>query len=364
MDDPSTGIAYQAVPLVDLTAVNAVQSLFTKGARDPWGKHVAADFVDFVVWNDRAKYPALLLADSDGHEDGIVVPPLLTDIRRRDPASLFPEVQVLHEPRQLRPELLDPALKEFTAFAINNAAHVKGFFELHSSSWIKDQVRSRFLTNTNLVFDLEVLRSKPEARRIAATLRIPEDGVGYLLDLVLKHLIYAEQAGGQYYLTHPIRGKQSFRFVLRDTTEVEDSRRKIPFRLGPSLIAAAHSKDQDWFTSRIHEARGFVREYGMTELTSSGAVGRDALRQLAAKLQLPARVRHFEAAGKAATVMTAAGGVLGSLVSADPWPAIAGSSVTIAKTLWSGNVGSRVSGISWLRWMFEWPLERETTEGQ
>jgi hypothetical protein len=346
-----------AFALVDLTAVNAVQSLFDKGPRDPWAIKVAEDFVDLMVWQDRVRYPVLLLTDS-ADEHHVVTPPVVRDIQRRDPGSLTPGMQVLENQRELDPELLAPTLRDFAAFAANNSRRIHGFLELHQASWIKDQIRSRFKGDSHFIFNADALRQAPETATLAARLRLPEEAIPYLLDLILKYLIYAEQANGQYYLSHPIRSKQVFHFLRKDIISDEATQRPVPFRIGPHIVGAARHKDQDWFTSRIHEARGHVREHGMTEMQEMGTIERDSLRRLAARLRLPAQVRRLETADKALVVASAASGALASGGLIEKWPVVAATSLTVTRRLWTGNVPGSISGITWLQWMFEWPIER------
>lgn len=350
--------ATNSLPQVDLTVFNAVQSLFSEGSKDPWGRHLAAELADFLIWNDRVRIPALVVADPASPSEGIVVPSILADLRKRESDAFLPNVTILAEPKRLLPELLVPAVKEFGIFALNNSSDVSSFLRVHSSSWIKDQVRSRLRTG-NYVFDVSELAAMPEAKALALRLGVPNDGIPYLLDLILKYLIYAEQAEGEYYLSHPIRRLQPFKYLGPRIAPIDPGLRRMPFHLGRHLVAANRFQDQDWFTSRIYEARSYLRESAMSELADPRAVGKDARRRLAARLGLPAHVRRFNEARKAVTVASSVSGTVGSLTAANLWPAIVGCSVTISTTLWTGNLPGRVSNLGWLQWMLEWPLEND-----
>lgn len=63
-------------PQFDLLAANAVQSRFLPGVTDPWSRPLAADFVDFLLWHERVRYPATMRDDAGRGLDGIVVPPM------------------------------------------------------------------------------------------------------------------------------------------------------------------------------------------------------------------------------------------------------------------------------------------------
>lgn len=356
-------IASRTLPQIDLTAANGVQSLFTRGKPDPWSRALAGDFIDFMLWHDMIRYPVAVLADSSESADGAIVPPLLADLRRRDPDWLRPDIVVLHEPRQLSAELLDAAVAEIGAFAVNNTSQVRGFLRLHNSSWIGDQIRSRSLSESgHFVFDVASLAGNSKMQEIAARLGVPRERIDYLLDLILKYLLYAERAGDGYYLTHPIRSKQKFHFLGSNVTHMQCRDTPIPFRLGPYLVDIAQKRGQDWLTSTLHETRGYLREERMTELEDSGTVSREALRRLAIRLRLPAQVRRFDLGKRSASATSASGGLLGSLAATSMWPAVVGSALTLATNVWSGGVPGQVSKVRWLQWILQWPLEDEAPD--
>ncbi|MBM2621722.1 hypothetical protein JIG36_40085 [Actinoplanes sp. LDG1-06] len=260
------------------------------------------------------------------------------------------------------PDLLDPILAEFAAFVAANARDVRGFLSVHESRWIAKQTQHRSGdAGSHHVFDLPSLVANRHTERILHSIGASSEQVLYLVDLVLKYLIYAERANGGYYLTHPIRGKQSFEFLHRSEAPANGVLKTIPFRLGPSIALMARGRDEDWFTSMLHEARGHVRSEGFTELRSPGSVSRESLRELSAKLKLPANVRGYDRLERASSIATAGTGLVGSLVSSNMWPAVLGSAVTIATEVWTGHVPSRISQVSWLQWMFEWPVEKQAS---
>jgi hypothetical protein len=345
---------------VDLTAVNAVQSLFG-GPRDPWAVDVAADFVDFMLWNDFVRFPVLVREGADEHRE-IVIPPLLNDLRRRESEQIVADVQFIAEQRKLSDELAGPALRAFATFCRLNPSAVKKFYALHTTGWIKQQIESRSGVTDHYVFDVVDLKSRPEFNRLELQLDLPYEAIFYILDLILKYLIYAERAQHGRYLTHPIRSLQDYSSL---GVAVSDSKSlRIPFRLGPYIIAAAQSRNQDWFGSKIYEARSFVRELGINHGTNSAQVSQEVLRELAVRLGLPGKIRAFERVSKVATVAEASGGILGSMASGNPWPAVAGSTLTIATTVWSGGVPGALARLSWVRWMCEWDIEKDKRAAQ
>lgn len=340
---------------VDLTAVNAVQSLFG-GPRDPWAIDVAADFVDFMLWNEFVRFPVLVREGAEERRE-VVIPPLLDDLRRRESEQIVADVQFVAEQRKLSDELTGPALRAFATFCRLNPGAVEKFYALHTVGWIKQQIKSRSGAVDHYVFDVGDLKAHPQLNRLELQLGLPTEAIFYILDLILKYLIYAEKAQHARYLTHPIRSQQDYSSLGVAVSDREQIR--IPFRLGPYIVAARQSRNQDWFGSRIHEARSFVRELGINRGTNSAQVSKEVLRELAVRLGLPGKIRGFDQARKVATGAESGGGILGSVASGSPWPAVAGSTLTIATTVWSGGVPGALARLSWIRWMCEWDIEKD-----
>jgi len=346
---------------VDLTAINAVQSLFTKGVSDPWASNLAADFIDLALWHDRIRYPLAFLAGAATDSDTAVVPPLLADLQRRDADWFVPEPLVLEERRRLAPDLLEAAVAEIGAFAINNLKPVRRFLDLHESRWIGEQIRSRSRpgSDNQFVFDLEALYASTRAKEVAARLNIPRERFHYLFDLILKYLLYAEQGTGGYYLTHPIRAKQSFRFLGSSLITTPGPSQPIPISLGPHLARLGQQRGRDWLTSALHETRAHIRAEDMTLLNGPDTLSRDALWELTRRLRLPAKLRSYDRLKVGTAVTTASAGLLSLELMGAPLPAAVGMTMSLATNIWSGKVPNQVSRIRWIQWMFESPLEND-----
>ena len=336
---------------LDLTTANSVQSLFT-GPKDAWAQHLAEDFVDLVIWNDNIDLPVISLAAAADKHGEIVVPPLVNDLLRREPGLLEPTIQIVPERRELAPQLLEPALDAFSSFCRANPRSVREFYRLHNEGWIRDQVLSRSDKRNHYVYEVEALHGNEKIVKLARAVELPEPALFYLFDLVLKYFLYAERAQGGSYLSHPIRSQQRFSFML--TADYEEAVH-LPFRLGPYLVGAG--LNQDGFTSQIHEARAFIADLGLAASPSAQPVERDVLRELAARLRLPGRLKGYEKIRSAATVVESSAGIAGSFATGHYMPAVAGSILSIATTVWSGSLPGAFSRFSWLRWMVEWPLE-------
>lgn len=348
-------MSHDATPLVDLSTVNAVQSLFDGAQADPWASTVGSEFVDLIVWNSRVKFPAVQLERRDASP--VSVPRILSDMQRRESGAFSLDVYSLSEPRVLQPHLIGSAVREFGTFVASNKSAINSFLRLHSSSWINQQKLSRGRGGNHYAFDLGNLREAIRADPVASGCGVSDEDFAYLLDLVLKYLVYAEQATGRYYLTHPIRRAQPFRYLSLMNSPIGPSGEAVPFRVGPYLLPAAQRRGIDWFTSSLYEVRQFIEERNLRDLSYPGNVSPEVLRELSARLELPARLRGYSKLSRAANIGSAVTGISGSVLSSNPWPAVTGSVLTLATTVWSGQVPGPMASISWMQWMFEWPLE-------
>jgi len=74
-------------PIVDITALNAVESLLREGVTDPWAKQAAGQLVDFIIYADRPRF----ILPSSRDAAPTPVPKLLSSIRSAEPGLFRPE---------------------------------------------------------------------------------------------------------------------------------------------------------------------------------------------------------------------------------------------------------------------------------
>jgi hypothetical protein len=52
-------------PVVDITSLIGVESLFSKGARDPWGPRLAGALAEFIVYSESARFTMPIWAKTE-----------------------------------------------------------------------------------------------------------------------------------------------------------------------------------------------------------------------------------------------------------------------------------------------------------
>ena len=339
-------------PLIDITSLNGVESLFQIGTPDPWAGKLAGRLADFFIFSDMARFTMPVRADAASLEDA-TLPSILTQLRSRDPGVIEPVTYPVEDRRRLKEEYLQPAFANFLVWVQNNGSALKSWLRLHNEPWIREghlaRVRPRY------VFDVDALRQDASFMEVVASLQVSPDDVLYAFDVVLRYPLYGELAGsGAYFLAHPIREQQTL-----PTMAVEHGPAPhIPLSLSQAVAVMAGSMTLDEYTSFLHEARGLIRDRRIHQL-KPGALDRETTRELAAQLALPARLSK---AGKVMGFAAGLVGIAGSVPELGPAAAVVGGLVSMLSVVWTGTVGRAPSRVSWLRWALEWDLESQASD--
>lgn len=339
-------------PLIDITSLNGVESIFRGGTEDPWGRRLAGRLADFFIYSDVARFTMPVQGQSASLDDP-TLPPILIQLQSRDHGLFSPVKYEVAEKRTLNPEYLDDAFRGFAAWAQNNKFALRRWLRLHNEPWIRNghlaRVRPRY------VFDVELLRSRPLLKVIASDVRVTADDILYCFDVILRYPLYGELAGrGTYFLAHPIRELQS----LPTMTVENRPPPSIALSFSGAVEAMIPSMMLDEYTSFLHEARGVIRDRKIDTL-KPGALDRETTREIAALLGLPARLN---AAGKVMGVAAGLIGIAGASPAIGPAATVVGGLVSMTSALWTGTIGRRPSQLSWLRWALEWDVERQVSD--
>jgi len=190
-----------------------------------------------------------------------------------------------------------------------------------------------------------------ELRRTLDMKSIQEKDLRYGFDMFLRYVRYGAQAGdGTNYLSHPVRTQPNL--PTKSITPVESP--DFPVRFGPSIAAIAENISMKDLAMILCKVRYEVRQDIIN--MKRGTVGRDRLRDLARKLELPPKLRSQ---GKCFTVI---GGILSIAgIWIGPIAPLVGGAVAISSALWSGTLPPGVVKLKWLHPVYEWDLEKESS---
>lgn len=344
-------------PLIDITTINSVESLFRDGHKDYQASRLAGNLADFFIYSETARYPNVITGSATAAQKDRfgAVPALLRDLMRRDSAVFSEETWHLPEQISVSPEYLAPAFSSFSDYTINNRRRIRDLILLHREPWIREQYSARIATG--YAYPVQTLQESERLHALAESLDVSKEEICYVFDLVLRYGLYGELAGeGTYFLSHPVREQQSFPTMVRE----DQPPLRVPIRFGPSIARFAHQLSQDEFTALLHEARGIARDMRLVNL-KPGAVDAETLREVAQRLALPARIRGT---GRVLGVAAGAVGGLSAVPALGPVAALGGMAVSIASAFWTGRLPRAVSRARWLQWALEWDIEQESSDNR
>ncbi|MGB7290552.1 MAG: hypothetical protein WBD99_00060 [Thermodesulfobacteriota bacterium] len=331
-------------PLVDLTTLNAVQSLFTRGQRDPWANQLAGAFADLFIYGDIVRY-ALPIPDEVA--ETLKGPSLLVELIRRDSDAFYPEEYSTTELRLLKDDYLTECFDNFAVWAKNNRYSLLRWIRLHKESWIRN-VEPRI--KHGYVFSLDRLRETPILSVLAREIGVSEDDICYAFDVVLRYPLYGELAGpSEHYLNHPIRDIITLPTMQHESASLP----YLPVSFNKSIAGMASKLTEQDYTVLLHELRGWVHDSGMHKL-GPGDFDKEVIRELASQVALPPRVKTIT---KALGIAAALIGGLGAFPVLGPSVAVAGAVVSISTLIWKGYLPRSAARVKWLRWAIKWDIE-------
>jgi hypothetical protein len=331
-----------------------VESLFSKGARDPWGPRLAGRLADFIVYSESARFTMPIWAKTEwSFENDPTLPTILAQLRSRDNKLFVPLMYEISEQRTLSPDYLDSAFASFGDWAQNSTSDLRRWLELHT----QDRIRHGHfaLARPRYVFDVDRLRTDPALKKVASAVEVSGDDILYAFDVFLRYPLYGELAGpGSYFLAHPIRELPKIPTMDVNPGPVPS----IALSLSDAVAGMAQSMTLDGYTGFLHEARGIIRDRKIHTLKPR-SLDTDTIREIASLLGLPARLN---AVGRTLGVVGGLITIGGALPCLTPSAAVVGGVVSVASALWTGKVGSSVSRMSWLRWALKWDVESQASE--
>lgn len=339
-----TGIG---TPLVDITTINGIQSLFVPGHKDPWAKKIAGAFADLYVYGDVVRYPLIGFDRSARHL--IAKPTLLTTMSRLDGSALVPIPFSIAEPRTLRHDHLLHCFGDYADWVQNNVRTLRKWITLHRQPWIHSVPGNAY---GDYVFSLEDLQDHPLVTETAATTGLTPKELFFAFDVILRYPLYGEMAGRtEWYLNHPIRAS----IGLPDTTRGTAPAPGVAVSFEHAISRLAPSLTMEEYCVLLHELRGAVRDRGLHSLRH-GDIDKDEIRELASEVRLPPRLSNL--ARRLGLVGGIIGG-LGAIPALGPFAAVAGALISVASSYWEGDLPRAMARIEWLHWALVWDVESQ-----
>src|SRR5712664_4209013 len=99
---------FMASPVVDISSLYGVESLFRSGTKDPWGERLAGRLADLFIFSDSARFTMPMLPEAATLDDPSL-PPVLVSLQSRDSDVFRPLPYVVRERPKFKDEYLKPA---------------------------------------------------------------------------------------------------------------------------------------------------------------------------------------------------------------------------------------------------------------
>ena len=337
-------------PLVDTTTLIAVESLFRKGKHDPWGLQLAGDLADLVIYGDTVRCGLGLPNDTRQEDDLADRPKLFGNLSRRDTAVFQIEKYSTEEPLTIKAEYLTECAPRFELYAKTHRSELKQWISLHARDWIRSYHAAH--VQRRYVYSVEALRACMNLEQLSTDTGIAADDLCYVFDVILRFPIYGALTGSnERYLNHPIRNA----FPLPTMVSSSEVAPHIPVAWAGAVSRLAKSLTQDEYAALLHEMRGTVRDHGLHKMRP-GSDLRELVREIAATVRLPPRIRKFQQARDAAVDALNVGAVLFAPLG------LVATALSCSKYLWSGGLPRSAASIRWLRWTMQWETETQATE--
>jgi hypothetical protein len=337
-------------PLIDLTAINGIESLFRAKNVDPWALYLIGSFTDFFVYSDTARFALPTRSSNITEYDLSDIPQLLANIQNRDSSFFTPEVYTTAERRILSSDYLIPAFNNVVSWALNNPKKFQQWVHLHNESWIRSGHRTRIASD--YVYDMESLQTKEVFIQALTQLKTDSLDMKYMFDVILRYPFYGELTGPDaMYFAHPIREAQTLPTMQRELAPPLI----IPLSFGDEVIKIAKQMTLDEYSTLIHQLRGIVRDKKIQNLKPN-EVEPDIRRQIAEEVEFAPKLKD------SAKALGFLGGIVagvGAISVVGPSAAIVGGAISIASVLWQGTLPRSFARVKWLRWAYKWDIETQ-----
>ncbi len=286
-------------PLVDTNSLLAIETAFSFGERDPWGTMLAARFADLFIYADSFRFTVTSSSGASGDDLFANAPPLVRILRSRDSEATAPQLVPNEPAMRVHDDFVDDALRRFAAWAQNDRSRLIQWLDTHFTRSVEAMQAAQVARE--YYFNIEYLRGKRDLSALTKRLAISQTRVLYAFDNFLRAPLYGKLAGDdQHYFNHPMRNA-----ALLPTFEA--GRGKLPrvcVSFKKSVAALIDNEDMtlDEYCALLHELRATIRGRAI-HLLPPGALDKETLRELAASVPLPPRLRSRARAAGVATAL-------------------------------------------------------------
>lgn len=337
-------------PLVDGNTLLAIESLFGKGAIDPWAVKLASTFTDLFIYADHFRFTFRSPDGAFSDASWAHAPSLTRHLQQRDSSAVVPQMVPI-EPEKLHDDHVEDAFHRFAIWARNNRRSLRQWLNTHDTASIRAMLQAQ-VGREYYYFTPERVTQERELKLLALELGWQQCEILYAFDNVICAPLYGRLTGNdQQYLNHPTRNAS-----LLPTFEAEvGTLPTICVSFKESMTNLVRDLSFDEYCVMLHEIRGAVRSRGLHEL-GPGDVDKEVLRDISKFVREPLRLRGIKRLARLAGGVIGGLGVIPALGAA---AAVAGAVVSVSSAIWTGRLPRFASRIKWLRGGLEGDLEKQ-----
>jgi len=330
-------------PLIDTNSLIAIESHFSAGRGDPWARLLAGHLADAVVYADAVRYTCGVATASREAER---LPEIVSLLDGEGESILRPEPVVVGITPRLATGLVEETFENFAAWVLNNQASWLRWLRTHSSPAVRRM--QELQVGRPLFFALDDLPPSDLTRLSSRTGASVEDLL-YAFDNVLRGPLYAVLADGQPYIHHPTREPT----ILPTARSENGATRRVAVPFADSVRDLLDRLTLGEYCQLLLSLRKEVRRRNIHKLPP-GHVDREVLREIAAAASLAPKLRFL---GRVVGFLAGIASGVAVAPALGPAGAIAGGVISIASSIWSGNLPRSAARIQWVRWAIEWNVE-------
>jgi hypothetical protein len=337
-----------STPIVDVTTLVGVESLFRDGPRDPWALTLAGRLADLYIYSDVLRYVLPTASAATQSDLSASTFELVTRLQDAHPGAFEPLPFPTDALPVLRQEYVLGVYDQFDLWTRANSDTFVHWLALHRQGWVIEEHNLRL--ERPVVLPIDHLRQQRDVTASARRLNIKdEEDILYSVDVVLRYSLYGALAEGNFYLNHPIR--DIFPIPTAEYEPASPPNVCVSFARDAKILASRRSLAD--FVQLLKDLRTMTRDSGL-HMLRPGNVDVKTVREIASKARLTPYLKRF---AMTTTALTGAVGVLGVFTPLGPGAAFSGGLVTASTAIWDGRLPRMAAQYPWLRWAIRWPVE-------
>jgi len=176
-------------PLLDISSIVAVQSLFEKTHQDPWGVRLSGSVANALIYSDSIR--VIVPSPEDGaSQDGLSEIKPIERFLLTEPGFITPVSYSTTKLRRLSDTAVLDAFNHYIGWTRRNAPYLVKFCSLHAQPWVRSGHIRRVPNFT--VYDLDMIKRHSRLKSLSDEIGLPTEQLLYCFDIILRYVMYGQ----------------------------------------------------------------------------------------------------------------------------------------------------------------------------